>query len=407
MGQNAGHPKPTSGSVGLLAQNCAVLVPVTAAFPFHFFHGAAGGIFFIYITSVSRIGERAAAVMSLGSDGSGDSQGRERKRRRVDEQGFRSEEAAATKGVDAIPGARFSDLPIDLRHRILMLLPIKDAIRTAALDRSWRDLWKSRWHPTSSRDIHLRPGDIPNEVLDELEGDPRPRLRLDRFSLLVENGKLRTTHLKRFLLYAAQCRVEDLHVEVRRGGSNLSFHFPLSNPRLVHLSLRGIGISNMYYRGARPFSALEAIHLHSVRVSELPFKKMMALCPHLRTLDLRRCDFKDLVHGAKALVPPAGKNLRSITIVECEGEVRLDSVAMPSLSSFRYSGNYDASPFFLPRDAVPAHLYICCDDPTPRQFTLFPKYFDEGLPDDLSRLTVLTICSNALKVCLATVFHFI
>ncbi|GJN39159.1 hypothetical protein PR202_gb28259 [Eleusine coracana subsp. coracana] len=339
--------------------------------------------------------------MSLSSDGSGDGRGRDAKRRRVDEQGGRFDEAAvATRGADAIPAVRFSDLPIDLRHRILMLLPIKDAIRTAALDQSWRDLWKSRWHPISSRDIHLRPRDIPSQVLDALEAGPR--LRLDRFSLVVENGKIRPRHLKRFLEYAAECRVQDLHVDLRRGNKlgpkNLSFHFPLSSPHLVHLSLRGIAVSNMYYRAARPFSALEVIHLHSVRVSELTFKKMMALCPQLRTLDLRRCDFRDFVHGAQALVPPAGENLTSITIADCKGEVRLGAVAMHNLRSFRYSGNYQASPFFLPGDAALDHLYISCDDPVSRHFTLFPNYFDEGLPDDLSHLTVLTICSNALKL---------
>ncbi|TVU08595.1 hypothetical protein EJB05_42004, partial [Eragrostis curvula] len=337
-----------------------------------------------------RIGERAAVGMALGSDGNGDGWSRE-KRRRVEEQGYRT--------AAAIPAVRFSALPIDLRQRILRLLPIKDAIRTAALDQGWRDIWKSRWHPTSSRDIHLLPGDNPNEVLDSLERGPR--LRLDRFSLVVESEKLRPTHLNHFLAYAAECRVEDLHVERRHGkhqfGSTLFFHFPLSSPCLVHLSLRGIGISNMY-QVDRPLSALEVIHLHSVRICELTFRNLMAMCPRLRTLDLRWCNCKGLFRGAQALAPPAGENLRSITVVECQGEVRLDVVAMPSLRSFCYSGNYGESPFFLPKDAAPVDLYICCGDPIFRPFTLFPNYFDEGLPQDLSRLTVLTICSNALKV---------
>jgi hypothetical protein len=334
--------------------------------------------------------------MALRSDGNGDGRGRE-KRQRLDEQGRRLEETEKTRGPAVRVG--LSDLSIDLRHRILTLLPIKDAIRTAALSQGWRDLWKDRWHPTSTRDVHIGPRDIPNQVLHALEGGPRRRL--DSFSLVVDNVKLRPTQLKRFLLYAADCRAEDLHVELRRAklGSNLSFHFPLSSPRLVHLSLRGIGISNMYYRGARLFSALEVIHLHSVPVSQLTFRKMMALCPSLRTLDLRRCDFKDLDHGAEALVPPAARNLRTITVAECQGEVRLNAVEMHSLRSFRYGGDYQASPFLLPRNAALAQLYISCSDPVPRHFTLFPNYFDEGLPDDLSHLTVLTICSNALKVC--------
>ncbi|GJM99830.1 hypothetical protein PR202_ga16967 [Eleusine coracana subsp. coracana] len=67
-----------------------------------------------------------------------------------------------------------------------------------------------RWHPISSREIHLHSYNFPNLVLDALEGGPR--LRLDRFSLVVENGKIRPRHLKCFLEYAAECRVEDLSV---------------------------------------------------------------------------------------------------------------------------------------------------------------------------------------------------
>ncbi|GJN23373.1 hypothetical protein PR202_gb11017 [Eleusine coracana subsp. coracana] len=49
-------------------------------------------------------------------------------RRRVDEQVGRFDEAA-TRGADAIPAVRFSDLSIDLRHCILMLLPLASDLK--------------------------------------------------------------------------------------------------------------------------------------------------------------------------------------------------------------------------------------------------------------------------------------
>ncbi|XP_062227720.1 putative F-box/FBD/LRR-repeat protein At5g56810 [Phragmites australis] len=335
--------------------------------------------------------------MALESDGDG---GRG-KRQRVDEQeAQRKELAAAVAGQEAaVPVVRISALPNDLRHRILTYLPLKDAIRTAVLAKGWRDLWKSRWaHPTSCRDIHLLPDDNPRKMLGPLVSGPRRRL--DRFSLIVENEKLRPQHLKLFLAYAAECLVEDLHVDLRHCKSTVkfNFHFPLSSPRLLHLSLRHINICSLYYKGAQPFYALEVIHLQSVTIA-VAFRKFMALCPRLHTLDLRRCDLDGFLYGAKPFTPPAGVNLRSITVAECRGEARLVDVAVPSLRSFRYNGNCGVSSFFLPKDAALADLYICSGDPIPMFFhwTVFANYIDRRLPDDLSRLTVLTICSNTLK----------
>uniref|UniRef100_A0A0A8XQY6 FBD domain-containing protein n=1 Tax=Arundo donax TaxID=35708 RepID=A0A0A8XQY6_ARUDO len=122
---------------------------------------------------------------------------------------------------------------------------------------------------------------------------------------------------------------------------------------------------------------------------------MMALCPGLHTLDLRRCNCSNLLYGAKAFIPPAGENLRSITVAECDGETRLDAVSVPSLHSFRYSGRFLVSPFLLPEDAALTELYVCVGEPIPR---IFSGYFNRALPDDLSGLTVLTICNNALKI---------
>ncbi|CAL5041237.1 unnamed protein product [Urochloa decumbens] len=69
---------------------------------------------------------------------------------------------------------------------------------------------------------------------------------------------------------------------------------------------------------------------------------------------------------------------------------------MPSLCSFRYSGRFSTSLFYLSKDATLTDLYICFPDreAIPQ---LFYYELDRALPDDLSGLTVLTICSNALK----------
>ncbi|TVU38255.1 hypothetical protein EJB05_11614 [Eragrostis curvula] len=306
------------------------------------------------------------------------------KRRRVDARGAQGEEAAA------LPAVHISSLPDELRQRILTHLPLKEAIRTGALALGWRDLWKSRWSHRSSVEVHLRSRD---DLQKELDALPRPRRRLDSFSIIVDICKLRSTELRRFLDYAAECRVEVLHVETRKSSvaEKLNFHLPLSSPLLARLSLRRISVSNMYYKRSQPFRALEVIRLHFVSFTGAAFTKMMGLCPNLGTLDLRGCDCDSVFFWGSCTSFPA--NLRSVTIAECDGKAFL-SKTVPRLQSFLYSGSFFDAPFFLSGDATLADLYIClgysisrCKD---------TKEFNKSLPNDLSSLTVLTICSNAL-----------
>ncbi|KAL6603623.1 hypothetical protein ACP70R_043984 [Stipagrostis hirtigluma subsp. patula] len=337
--------------------------------------------------------------MALDSDGGGGGggEGGGAKRRRVDEQGDQREAAEA----DA---SRISALPDELRQRILTHLPLKDAIRTGALARGWRGLWKTRWPHRSSVEIHLRSRDAPQRELDALGREPRPRRRLERFSLIVEEGcKLKSSELRRFIDYSAECRVEDLHVGRQTTNEpRLGFHLPFASPLLARLSLSGLSVCSIYYKGAQPFHALEVIRLHRVSISQAAFKKTMALCPCLRTLDLRGCSGDGPFYSDTRIDWPG--NLRSVTVAGCEG-MTLDLVLVRSLRSFRYRsysgygyGGYSSSfrktPFYLPADL--SDLYICLGDTIPR--SCYTDYFNNGLLNDLSNLTVLTICSYALPV---------
>ncbi|WVZ78816.1 hypothetical protein U9M48_026466 [Paspalum notatum var. saurae] len=289
---------------------------------------------------------------------------------------------------------RISELPDELRQRILTFLPLKDAIRTGAVARGWRDQWRSRWAHRGSVEVHLKSRDAPRRELDALEREPRPRRRLDRFSLVVDTCKLKPSELRRFTDYATECRVEDLHVEMRKStlAAKLNFHMPLSSPLLARLSLRRISISGMYFKGAQPFRALEVIRLHSVNITQTAVRKMMALCPGLLTLDLRDCDCAEFFYCHSGLAMPP--NLRSITIAECDGVADLRWVGVPCLRSFRYSGDYLC--FDLPCDAVLADLYIRLSNSLSRKY--YTDSLNNSLPKDLSCLNVLTICSNVLPV---------
>ncbi|EER90251.1 FBD-associated F-box protein At5g18780 isoform X1 [Sorghum bicolor] len=319
--------------------------------------------------------------MAIGSDSGG---GGGVKRQRVDD---RCEAVAS----DAFPVDRISALPDELRLHVLTHLPLKDAIRTGALARGWRDLWRGRWAHRASLEVHLRSHDDLGRELDVLEREPRPRRRLERFSLVVDISNLKSSELRRFLDYAAECGVEDLHVEMLQGtiASRLNFHLPLSSPALACLSLRHICVSKMYHKGARPFHALEVIRLASVSFRREAFREMMALCPSLLVLDLRCCSCSGWVFDR---LPP---NLRSLTIAGCDRITSLDFVRVPSLRSFRYSGCFSNLPLSIPRDAVLSDLYIQLYDSVMMKEWHIDK-LRKSLPKDLSRLNVLTISYKAL-----------
>nr|CAB3468799.1 unnamed protein product [Digitaria exilis] len=288
------------------------------------------------------------------------------KKRRAGEEGDVSEAAAAAAGEED----RISALPDELRRSILTRLTFKDAIRTGALARGWRDLWKTRWPHRASVEVRISSPDDSRRELDALAHEPRPRRRLDRFSLVIDNCMLKSPELWGFTDYAAECRVEDLHVEylhkeARRSTLKGKFNFPRCSPLLARLSLSRIGvIGSMYYKGARPFRfrALEVIRLHSVDITREGFKNLMAQCPSLLTLDLRGCDcgslFFQLPYESKrdSLVMPP--KLRNVTVADCRG---FAVVPVPSLRSFCFRGDFTMPPMSslsLPEDATLADLYI-------------------------------------------------
>ncbi|KAL6640887.1 hypothetical protein ACP70R_019068 [Stipagrostis hirtigluma subsp. patula] len=310
----------------------------------------------------------------------GEVEGRSRgKRRRVDERGGGPKDVAAAAAIQ-----------------------ISDAIRTATLAQGWHDLWRSRWaHPTSCRDVHVLPGDHPKEALRLLDGGP-PRHRLDRFTLVVDNHKFWPPHLRRLLTYAAECRAGDLRVDLRHcwsGAAKLNYHFARSSPVLTHLSLRRVNIPDIYFRGAQPLRCLEVIRLNFVAIGvAVDFSKTTALCPRLHTLDVRRCHRGDIFYGDEAFVPPAGASLRSVTVADCLGDIRLDIETVPSLRSFRYSGGLLSSPFFLLDDVALHDLYMHFTDRNDYGTYYYCDRFDRALPGDLSGFAGLTICSKALKI---------
>ncbi|VAI18049.1 unnamed protein product [Triticum turgidum subsp. durum] len=319
------------------------------------------------------------------------------KRRRTGEGGER-----AHPGAGAAEEDRISSLPEALRLHILGLLPFKSAVRTGALSTGWRALWAHRWPAPSSLDLRLKTHAPPAPILESLER--RGRRRLDRLSLTFQIGKgdLEPDGVHRILDYAADLHVDFAH---RALGFIFKLRLPRGDAHLTRLTVGGIrvGLSKPFCARSHTFSVLEVIYLDGVTLSDHTVENLVAACPLLRTLDLRYCDGLDFVN-----LEAAGPHLRSLTVAECGGVRDICTMEAPSLRSFRYSGSYIRA-LTIPATCALADLYLCFGGPAGRLRPLgTPLCFDfawpAGVPrnwlqalTNLSSLTVLTLCSSALR----------
>ncbi|KAF7018329.1 unnamed protein product [Triticum aestivum] len=339
--------------------------------------------------------------MSLESDGAATAK---RPRPSAEDPSSHCEAAEAADRISALPEA--------MQLHILSLLPLPSAIRTGALSRAWRDLWKRRWQDDGNAAAflrhHLRPCSSPSskKLLEclELRQSQGRRGRLDRCSLVADNPAMGARQFGRYLDAAARCGVEDLRVELPEKppspdtptkATTLRFPFPAAaGPALARLSLRGIGVSGLHSRAARPCSALEVVRLHSVPVDDRGLARMLALCPRIRVLGLHSCSALRRI----AVTAATGRKLSSVTIAGCSWLIEVDVAAVSSLRSFRYTGGFLSS-FYLPDNAAFADLYICFDAQRSCNVRICQKVFSDWFESRVcSKLTALTICSNVLFV---------
>ncbi|KAM0930728.1 hypothetical protein ACQ4PT_000762 [Festuca glaucescens] len=271
-----------------------------------------------------------------------------------------------------------------------------------------------RWPAPASLDFRLAPHDSPQPLLESLER--RGRRRLDRFSLSLQTGQLNDEDFDRCLDYAAACAVADLDVHLSNSWSSTSptrtlrlqvsnrFRLPPGgNPHLARLSPSGTGV-DYFQHHHHPYPVLEVTYLHRVTISDATLINLLAAArPLLRTLDIRYC--RDLSWVNLAM---AGANLKNVTVVECECLTDVLIHSSSSLRSFRYSGAYLAADV-IPTGSAIDDLYICFEGPACRRLRPRWAVYDEhNRPGKLRRywldklinvsnLTVLTLCSSALR----------
>jgi hypothetical protein len=207
----------------------------------------------------------------------------------------------------------------------------------------------------------------------------------------VDDAWMRSDVFEFLLDYAAYCEVEDVTVEARRVPSVFSYSFQRASHRLVRLRLRGVRVKGILRPGhpeLRLNPTLEVIRIDSAYLDDDGLTWMLLSCPRLRVLDLRRCSGITRVY-----VRVASAHLVSLTVAECPEVTSIIVSTSIGLRSFHYRGDY------LRFVALP---HTCFGDlylSFPRKGVGYPLYnWIDALPN-LSNLTVLTVCSNALRVC--------
>ncbi|KAG8074856.1 hypothetical protein GUJ93_ZPchr0006g44196 [Zizania palustris] len=290
-------------------------------------------------------------------------------------------------------------LPDDMLREIVSRLPLRYGIRTQVVCKRWRNCWKERRQKMSCKyEILPRVHPSPSAVVEEMQDLARQRRLIEYLSVVIHTTTVQIEQFRVILRCTADCAVENLHIDLsnRSPTRPLRLHFPLLSRNLARLSLCATTMSNLYFMDARPFPELAAIYLHSVTVSTRIFDIILALCPSLRVLDLRKCSRLDAI-----AITSRGPNLTSLTIADCDGVTMVNVLLVSSLRSICYSGRFLPSPFNLP-PASCTNLYLSY------QYSglILPKLFDQWVENTavyLSNETIainitnFTICSNALR----------
>ncbi|XP_020591288.1 F-box/FBD/LRR-repeat protein At1g78750-like [Phalaenopsis equestris] len=303
---------------------------------------------------------------------------------------------------------RLTQLPDVLRLYILSLLPLKFAIRTSVLSSKWRGIWRFRWPQPSFINIFPSPS-LPHPEFVSLVDDffrRRGFARIDCLQIMYSPSALQIPDIKRWLSYAASCSVCEFYLDLslkasspnktRRRGARAAaaaaapiLDFNFRSPTLNHLTLRGFHLSASPPSFRMLLFHLEILNLWEICLSSASLRRILANCPALRSLSIRRC--QDL---KKVAIPVSAIRLTSLTVVDCR-KVSAISVLALGLRSFRFSGDL-LKTYFIQSPAMLEDVYISSGTAVPSVSSGdWVKPFGA-----LASLKVLTLCSITLE-CIA------
>ncbi|XP_017702325.2 F-box protein At5g03100-like isoform X1 [Phoenix dactylifera] len=252
-----------------------------------------------------------------------------------------SKEEEKTMGVSE---DRISSLPDTLLHNILSRMPTKMAVRTSALARRWRHLWKAvpvldldegiweylkrKKYPNGEDRVDLMTRDYVRFVDQFLRQHNGPVIRTLKIRVAVDG---RRSLVKRWIRTALEKQVEELHF-----GFQGEERFELPSYMLNSRSMTSLRLSFCWMRNSLSFRRLpnlRILYLKWVAIGDAQFPKILRECRHLESMHLDGCL---LIDNIKIItLNPAFKNFTAskCDILSC---IEIDA---PHLRSFHYTGH--------------------------------------------------------------------
>lgn len=180
------------------------------------------------------------------------------------------------------------DLPIDIQHRILELMPIKYAARTSILSKQWSQLWYTLPHLLFDhmffQHVSNYAGGIIRKILMQHTG---PILG---FHLVSETRKLSQSYVDRCIVLVANHVIQKLTLDM---ANDELYTLPVSVftcAALTHLKLSRCIVK---FPDSNRFPKLVGLQLEEVEIDRP--KQTTLILPMLETLELKYCDDVDYV----------------------------------------------------------------------------------------------------------------
>lgn len=187
---------------------------------------------------------------------------------------------------------RISDLPSNVIDHILACLPLKDAVRTSALSKKWKEKWHTvphiivdehLFHERSQRKLE----GIINYILTRHEG------KIEKFSLSIEKVK-DCYNMKLWIWRLSEKSIKELSLIIRRGQHNEVPSHLFSCQQLRTLNLCRFEVKHAHsFKG---FNNLISLQLNKVNIETAIFERLISRCPVLERLTVRNLNCIDHLH---------------------------------------------------------------------------------------------------------------
>ncbi|EYU30165.1 hypothetical protein MIMGU_mgv1a024933mg, partial [Erythranthe guttata] len=189
---------------------------------------------------------------------------------------------------------RIPELPEDILHRILYFLFQEDVVRTSALSKSWRYIWRTRPNLDFSDNTKYYKGVVNNT----LQGYCDLRLCLDEFRLRISSGDYSDSELVSLLdkwiplLTTSTMGVKEFQLSILSKNSVRGIvHLPvvLKAEPLKLLWLYDCSLGQNIPENI-PFVRLQVLRLQSVSIEQEIFDKIISSYPLLTDVWLQKCE---------------------------------------------------------------------------------------------------------------------